>query len=62
MDWCSGLIKFDKYLKYGDKIVYSCEFDVPVRFDIDSLMIASEGKELFSNQEIPLIELKLWMK
>ena len=58
IDHSKGLVFFDNHLKKGDILNIGCEFDVPVRFDIDNLFICSEGKDLFSNQEIPLVEVK----
>ena len=42
----------------GQTIEIECEFDVPVRFDVDDINIAHDDWELMSWPSIPLIELR----
>lgn len=40
------------------EIRVTCEFDMPVRFDVDQLMITSENWEVESLDSIPLVEIR----
>lgn len=59
INYSTGQIKFTKTPEKGAEIRADGEFDVPVRFDIDKLATSIESYEVYSHQEIPLIELKI---
>ncbi len=54
-----GMIKLRKALPKNTKITASFEFDVPVRFDSDSLSASLESYEVHSLHDISLIEVSL---
>jgi uncharacterized protein (TIGR02217 family) len=58
IDYNQGIINFNKAPKKNCSINVSCEFDVPVRFDIDSLSSSLNDFDSFSCSDISLIELK----
>lgn len=54
VDLDTGIITLTSTPSVSDQITYLCEFDVPVRFDSDSLNVTME---LWNVGEIPAIEL-----
>jgi len=57
VDYATGIVKFHKQLKRGSIITADFEFDVPVRFDTDSLSTSLDDYGVYSLQELPLIEI-----
>lgn len=47
------------YPQADEALIWSGEFDVPVRFDTDELMAAIRGPSLFDLDRIPLVEVRL---
>ena len=47
------------YPQADEALIWSGEFDVPVRFDTDELMAMIRGKNLFDLDRIPLIEIRV---
>lgn len=54
----NGQITFAAAPGIGDVISIECEFDVPVRFDIDDLPINMITQDLSSLESIPIIEIR----
>ncbi len=48
-----------KYVQSGDSLTWSGEFDVPVRFDVDSLPIALLEANYSEPPSIPLVEIRI---
>jgi uncharacterized protein (TIGR02217 family) len=59
VDLNSGGIKFDSSPAKNTIISIEAEFDVPVRFNTDHLSNSIEQYDVYSHQEISLIELKI---
>jgi uncharacterized protein (TIGR02217 family) len=59
VNYDTGIITFTVAPPATTVINVTCEFDVPVRFDIDELNITLEDFELETISNIPLIEVKL---
>lgn len=47
------------YPQADEALLWSGEFDVPVRFDTDELMTAIRGQRLFDFDRIPLVEIRV---
>lgn len=58
VNYNTGIISFTTPPPNGHTIKVTCEFDVPVRFDTDEMMITLEAFELETWDGIPLIEIK----
>lgn len=58
VNYNTGIITFTTPPPAGHTVKVTCEFDVPVRFDIDELPITLESFELETLDSIPLIEIK----
>lgn len=62
VDWTvdldTGVITFAVAPGMSVSVGVICEFDVPVRFDIDQLDLLAVRDDVFSFPEVPLIELK----
>lgn len=54
----TGMIQLSSVPAVGDVITASCEFHVPVRFDIDEMKIAHDAWETMSWPSISLVEIK----
>lgn len=54
LDCNTGVITLDEPLGYESKLTVTCEFDVPVRFDIDELEMTPELTN--RTMDIPLME------
>jgi uncharacterized protein (TIGR02217 family) len=52
----SGLVTFTTAPATGQQLTWSGEFDVPVRFDSDSLPVVMNEADLTSLQNIPIKE------
>jgi uncharacterized protein (TIGR02217 family) len=59
INYNTGIITFTSAPAAGHSVVVSCEFDVPVRFDVDEMPITLEAFELETWDSIQLVELKL---
>ena len=59
VDHTTGIIKFHKRLKNNAVISADFEFDVPVRFDSDSISTSIDDYGVYSLQELPLVEVFL---
>jgi uncharacterized protein (TIGR02217 family) len=61
VDYTTGIITFDNAIKpaNGHAITVSCDFDVPVRFDVDELSSSMDGYLTESWSNIPLVEILL---
>lgn len=59
VDYHTGILSFEEVLPIGTLISTSFEFDVPVRFDTDSLPITLIGRSQYAIKNIPLIEINL---
>lgn len=57
VDYSSGIILFTQPPAINSKISASFEFDVPVRFDTDSLSIMSSGKDRYQIEDLQIIEI-----
>ena len=58
LDTTTGIITFVTAPLLGQAVTASCEFDVPVRFDTDTLPLNVEDWEQHSVAEVPVIELR----
>lgn len=58
IDFSTGVIDFTSAPTNGISIGVIGEFDVPVRFDIDSLNLRAERDDVFSFPEVPIVELR----
>lgn len=60
LDTTTGIITFDPAAipANGHAVTVTCEFDVPVRFDIDQMSASHEGWQVESWSSIPLVELR----
>ena len=58
VDVNTGVITFSGAPTMGQSIGVICEFDVPVRFDIDDLTLQPVHNEAFSFPSLPIIELR----
>ena len=59
INYTTGIINFNSPIKKNTKITANFEFDVPVRFDSDSLPISIDSKNLYSCNNIKLVEINL---
>jgi uncharacterized protein (TIGR02217 family) len=59
IDIDTGKITFVVAPPAASIITITCEFDVPVRFDIDSLPVTLEEFEIETMSDIPLVEIRL---
>lgn len=61
VDTTTGIITLASsiYSTTGHSIAVACEFDVPVRFDTDTLNAGVQGNELFIWDAIPVVGLKV---
>ncbi len=59
IDYTSGKISFTNPLKENVKITAHFEFDVPVRFDTDSLTTSIEAYQTHSLNNITLVEIRV---
>lgn len=59
IDYTIGKVTFDTPPGDGLDVTATCEFDVPVRFDIDEMNAAFEGYQSENWQSIPLVEIKI---
>jgi uncharacterized protein (TIGR02217 family) len=59
VDYATGKITLDEQISPSDTFTADFEFDVPVRFDTDHLVITMESLGCFSLDEIPVVEVKL---
>jgi uncharacterized protein (TIGR02217 family) len=55
----SGILTFNIAPSASSIVTITCEFDVPVRFDLDSLPVTLEEFELETLASIPLIEVRV---
>lgn len=58
VDSATGLVHFDTAPAAGAEISADFEFDVPVRFDTDSLSARLDNYGVYSWADIPLVELR----
>lgn len=58
VDVDTGVITFTAAPGLGVSVGVICEFDVPVRFDMDHLPIEAERDDAFAYPEVPIVELK----
>jgi uncharacterized protein (TIGR02217 family) len=58
-DFKTGLVELAKIPLEGEVVAASFEFDVPVRFDIDSLNLSTESASTLGLDPIFLVEIKL---
>jgi len=58
IDVDTGVIDFTVAPTTGQSLGIICEFDVPVRFDIDELTMRAERDDVFSFPRIPLLEVR----
>lgn len=58
INYSTGIITFVTPPSAAVVITVDCEFDVPVRFDVDALDVTLQWVEAGSVQSIPLIELR----
>lgn len=59
VNYNTGVITFSSAPPAGDIVVTSCEFDVPVRFDIDRMDVQHDFWETQSWPNIDLVEVRL---
>ena len=59
IDYTTGVITFDSAPANGVVVSVTCEFDVPVRFDIDHLPVTAHGIELESVRDINIVEIRV---
>lgn len=59
LDTASGIISFISAPSSGSIILADFEFDVPVRFDTDSISVSLDNYGMQSIETLPLIELRL---
>ncbi len=59
IDYTTGIINFNSPVKKNTKISANFKFDVPVRFDVDFLPISIDSKNLYSCNNIKLVEINL---
>lgn len=59
LDETTGTITFTSAPEYNSDVEWSGSFDLPVRFDTDSLEIVVTTKELLTQPNISIVELKL---
>lgn len=59
LDSTTGIITFQNPPEYNSIIEWTGKFDLPVRFDTDQLEMVVTTKELITQPNIPLVELKL---
>lgn len=55
----TGVITFVTAPPNGQAVTVTCEFDVPVRFDVDSLPISWEAFEIEGSEGILLVEVRI---
>lgn len=55
----TGIITFSVAPTYGTDVTWTGEFDLPVRFDSDTLDMVLTNVEVISQPAIPIVELKL---
>lgn len=58
VDVDKGTVTFDTAPADGDLIGVACEFDVPVRFDVDELPTTMISQTLVSLDSVPIIEIR----
>jgi uncharacterized protein (TIGR02217 family) len=58
LNYATGLITFDSAVPDGNVVSVECEFDVPVRFDVDDLRINLVHFKAGSVPSVPVVELK----
>ncbi len=58
LDTTTGIVTFNKPPKSGVNIRSDLEFDVPVRFDTDQIIVRASGPGRFVVDSVPLIELR----
>jgi uncharacterized protein (TIGR02217 family) len=58
IDYTTGIITFVTPPPLAETIKVTCEFDVPVRFDIDQLAVSWEAHQINSADGIEVVELK----
>jgi len=58
VDHTQGLVTLNVPLTAGDSVTSGCEFDVPCRFDTDTLQINLVA-DIVGNTEIPVVEIKV---
>lgn len=54
----TGVVDFTVAPTTGQSLGIICEFDVPVRFDIDQLDLRAERDDVFSFPTVPIVELR----
>lgn len=59
LDYTTGLITFDTIPSSGSILTANFEFDIPVRFDTDELIISSDDLNCNSWSSINLVELRV---
>lgn len=59
IDYATGMVVFAAAPSSGQEITADFEFDVPVRFDTDSLSARLEQYGAYSWNDIPLVELRI---
>lgn len=55
----TGIVSFAIAPSAGEDITVVCEFDVPVRFDIDHLPVTAHGLDLESIRGIDIVEIRV---
>ncbi len=58
VDVDTGVVTFSVAPTVGQSLGIICEFDVPVRFDIDQLDLSAERDDVFSFPNVPVVELR----
>ena len=59
LDLTTGIVTFTVAPTAGTVISADCEFDVPVRFDTDSIAVRADGPGYFVWDAVPIVELRI---
>lgn len=59
LDLTTGIVTFGMAPALGIVVSADCEFDVPVRFDTDSIAVRADGPGFFVWDAVPIVEIRI---
>jgi uncharacterized protein (TIGR02217 family) len=59
VDLTTGIVTFSSAPGAGVVVSADCDFDVPARFDTDTLAVRTDGPGIYVWDSIPIVELRL---
>ena len=59
VDTTTGLVTFSTSPTSGVEVTAAFEFEVPVRFDTDHMVVTIQTYQLHNWQQIPIVELRM---